>query len=63
MCRSLVADKLRRVGIAEQDARELAHTVINTLEGAELDAQVSHSEQPLHIAGRHLARLISSYRG
>ncbi|MEV0622074.1 hypothetical protein AB0I81_52765 [Nonomuraea sp. NPDC050404] len=41
---------------------ELAHTVINTLEGAELDAQVSRSEEPLHIAGRHLARLINSYR-
>lgn len=60
--RGLVADKLLGAGIAEQDARALAHTVINTLEGAELDAQVSHSEEPLHIAGRHLARLIDSYR-
>jgi AcrR family transcriptional regulator len=60
--RGLVADKLRRAGIGEGDVRELAHTVINTLEGAELDAQVSHSEEPLQIAGRHLARLIDSYR-
>ncbi|GAA3709438.1 transcriptional regulator YxaF [Nonomuraea antimicrobica] len=60
--RSLVADKLRRAGIAEQDVLDLARTAINTLEGAELDAQVSHSEEPLQIAGRHLARLINSYR-
>ncbi|WP_116214054.1 TetR/AcrR family transcriptional regulator [Streptomyces olivoreticuli] len=60
--RGLVADKLRGCGIAEQDAYELAHTVINTLEGAELAAQVARSEEPLLIAGRHLARLITSYR-
>ncbi|GLW11720.1 putative transcriptional regulator, TetR family protein [Microtetraspora sp. NBRC 13810] len=61
--RELVAEKLRGTGIAEDDIPDLAHTVINTLEGAELAAQVSRSEQPLEIAGRHLARLIDSYRG
>ncbi|MFT2017540.1 TetR/AcrR family transcriptional regulator [Streptomyces sp. 796.1] len=60
--RGLVADKLRRSGFAEADAQELAHTVINTLEGAELSAQVSRTPEPMEIAGRHLARLINSYR-
>ena len=56
--RALVAEKLRHTGIAEDDILDLAHTVINTLEGAELAAQVSRSPEPLEIAGRHLARLI-----
>lgn len=43
-------------------AHDLAHSVINMLEGAELSAQVSQSEAPLEIAGRHLARLIDAYR-
>ncbi|MFE6780400.1 TetR/AcrR family transcriptional regulator [Streptomyces sp. NPDC057702] len=60
--RTLVADKLRACGIAEQDARDLAQTVINTLEGAELSAQVSRSAEPMNVAGRHLARLINTYR-
>ncbi|MFD5319438.1 TetR/AcrR family transcriptional regulator [Streptomyces sp. NPDC127098] len=62
--RTLIADKLRAegAGIAEQDAHDLAHTVINTLEGAELTAQVTRSGEPLEIAGRHLARLVDSYR-
>ncbi|MEV4441144.1 TetR/AcrR family transcriptional regulator [Streptomyces sp. NPDC049577] len=60
--RSLVAEALRAAGIAETDAAELAHTVISTLEGAELAAQVSRSEEPLRIAGQHLARLADSYR-
>jgi AcrR family transcriptional regulator len=60
--RGLVRDKLRRSGFAEDVAHDLAHTVINTLEGAELSAQVSESQTPLEIAGRHLARLIDSYR-
>jgi hypothetical protein len=58
----LVSDKLRRAGFADTDARELAATVINTLEGAELAAQVSRSEEPLRIAGRHLAELIDLHR-
>ncbi|MEV0390099.1 TetR/AcrR family transcriptional regulator [Nonomuraea sp. NPDC050643] len=60
--RTVVRDRLRRSGLAEDVAHDLAHTVINTLEGAELSAQVSQSEAPLEIAGRHLARLIGSYR-
>ncbi|MGW1074664.1 TetR/AcrR family transcriptional regulator [Streptomyces sp. NPDC002537] len=60
--RGLVSDRLRRSGIGEEDAYELAHTVIHTLEGAELAAQVARSEEPLLIAGRHLARLVDSYR-
>lgn len=60
--RGLVEDKLRRSGLSEDDARDLAHTVINTLEGAEMSAQVSQSETPLRLAGGHLARLIDSYR-
>jgi len=57
----LVSDKLRRAGIVEDDARELAGTVINMLEGAELSAQVFRSTEPLLVAGRHLAQLIASY--
>ncbi|WP_329110206.1 TetR/AcrR family transcriptional regulator [Micromonospora sp. NBC_01699] len=58
---SLVADKLRGAGVDEESARDLACTVINTLEGAELTAQVSRSARPLDVAGMHLARLITSY--
>ncbi|WP_367131176.1 MULTISPECIES: TetR/AcrR family transcriptional regulator [Streptomyces] len=60
--RGLVRDKLLACGFGTQDALELAHTVINTLEGAEFTAQVARDEEPLLIAGRHLARLIDSYR-
>ncbi|MFE5738216.1 MULTISPECIES: TetR/AcrR family transcriptional regulator [Streptomyces] len=57
-----VHDKLRTAGIPEPDARELAVTVINTLGGAEITAQVFRDDAPLRIAGRHLARLIRTYR-
>jgi AcrR family transcriptional regulator len=60
--RALVRGKLSRAGFADDVAHDLAHSVINLLEGAELSAQVSQSEAPLEIAGRHLARLIDSYR-
>ncbi|GAB2749504.1 TetR/AcrR family transcriptional regulator [Amycolatopsis magusensis] len=58
----LVCAKLRGAGIAEGDARALATTVVSALEGAELSAQVSKSEEPLLAAGRHLAQLIGLYR-
>lgn len=60
--RGLVRAKLSRSGFAEDVAHDLAHTVISTLEGAEMSAQVSQSGAPLEIAGRHLARLVDSYR-
>ncbi|MFF0248460.1 TetR/AcrR family transcriptional regulator [Streptosporangium sandarakinum] len=60
--RRLVFERLRRAGLAEDDAHDLAHTVISTLEGAELAAQVSQDDRPLHAAGRHLARLIDLHR-
>ncbi|TDC93353.1 TetR/AcrR family transcriptional regulator [Actinomadura sp. 7K507] len=60
--RALVRGKLAGSGFAGDVAHDLAHTVINLLEGAELSAQVSQSEAPLEIAGRHLAVLIDSYR-
>jgi len=59
--RGLVRAALERAGFGT-DAADLAHTVINLLEGAELAAQVSRSTEPLEIAGRHLALLISAYR-
>jgi AcrR family transcriptional regulator len=59
--RGLVQDKLRASGMGEGDAHDLAHTVISTIEGAELASQVSRSKEPLEIAGRHLARLITLY--
>ncbi|MFD0147126.1 MULTISPECIES: TetR/AcrR family transcriptional regulator [unclassified Streptomyces] len=60
--RAVVAEKLAAAGFAEADAEELAHTVIATLEGAELAAQTARSAVPLEVAGRHLARLVASYR-
>ncbi|MFD9035270.1 TetR/AcrR family transcriptional regulator [Streptomyces sp. NPDC059567] len=50
--RAVVAEKLRDTGFAGEDAEELAHTVIATLEGAELAAQVARSVTPLEVAGR-----------
>lgn len=60
--RAVVAGRLAATGFAESDAEELAHTVIATLEGAELAAQTARSTVPLEVAGRHLARLVASYR-
>ncbi|KNB53971.1 TetR/AcrR family transcriptional regulator [Streptomyces caatingaensis] len=60
--RGLVFDKLCAAGLGEDDARSLAHTVISTLEGAELAAQVSRDAAPLRAAGEHLARLVGTYR-
>ncbi|UQI49501.1 TetR/AcrR family transcriptional regulator [Streptomyces sp. HU2014] len=60
--RGLVEEKLLDRGFGAESAHELAHTVISTLEGAELAAQLARDEAPLLIAGRHLARLIDSYR-
>ncbi|MFK3732311.1 TetR/AcrR family transcriptional regulator [Streptomyces sp. NPDC088090] len=60
--RDMVADTLLGAGFPEGVARDLATTVISTLEGAELTAQVYRSETPLVVAGEHLARLIDSYR-
>ncbi|WP_212764681.1 TetR family transcriptional regulator C-terminal domain-containing protein [Streptomyces sp. I05A-00742] len=60
--RELVHAGLTAAGIAEDDARELAHPVVSPLEGAEPAARVSRGEEPLHTAGRRLARLISCYR-
>ncbi|MFI6006463.1 TetR/AcrR family transcriptional regulator [Streptomyces sp. NPDC051366] len=57
----LVADKLLGCGFPDTEAHDLAATVINTLEGAEVTAQVTRSESPLLLAGRHLSRLIASY--
>ncbi|MGW6914944.1 TetR/AcrR family transcriptional regulator [Kitasatospora sp. NPDC054939] len=60
--RAIVEEKLLASGYTATDSRELAVTVVNTLEGAEVSAQVSRSEEPLHLAGRHLARLLGTYR-
>lgn len=60
--RTLVRAKLERAGITGEVAHDLAHSVINLLEGAELSAQVSRSTAPLEIAGRHLAVLIDAHR-
>ncbi|MGI5156244.1 LmrA/YxaF family transcription factor [Microbispora sp. CA-102843] len=54
-------DKLLHAGFGDDDARDLATTVISTLEGAEVTAQVHRSEEPLRAAGRQLARLVGSY--
>ncbi|MGW9302947.1 TetR/AcrR family transcriptional regulator [Streptomyces cyaneofuscatus] len=59
----LVFERLKEAGIDEEEARGLAHTVISTLEGAELSAQLSRSREPLDLAGKHLARLVEGARG
>ncbi|WHT21642.1 TetR/AcrR family transcriptional regulator [Crossiella sp. CA-258035] len=58
----LVFEKLKSSGYHEELARELAGTVINALSGAEVSAQVTRSVEPLETTGRHLKRLIESYR-
>ncbi|MEU8773291.1 TetR/AcrR family transcriptional regulator [Streptomyces sp. NPDC048606] len=58
---ALVHDKLLTAGFDAATAQEIAGTVISTLEGAEVTAQVNRSEEPLHAAGRQLARLVRSY--
>lgn len=60
--RDIAAEALHRAGVGETEARDLGWTVINTLEGAEFAAQASQSDEPLRIAGEHLARLIRSYQ-
>ncbi|MFF5448853.1 TetR/AcrR family transcriptional regulator [Streptomyces sp. NPDC012888] len=57
----LVEEKLLACGLSEEDSRDLAMTVLNTLGGAETAAQVGQSRTPLLVAGRHLSRLIASY--
>jgi hypothetical protein len=58
-----VEAKLREAGLDGPDAHDLAHTVISTLEGAELATQVSRDETPLRLAGTHLAQLIRAFVG
>lgn len=60
--RALITDKLLASGLDEETAYELGHVVISTLEGAEIAAQVTRSDEPLEIAGRHLARLVTAQR-
>ncbi|PVE13581.1 TetR/AcrR family transcriptional regulator [Streptomyces scopuliridis] len=57
----VLAAKFRECGFADEDAEELACTVLGALEGAEVTSQVFRSEQPLLTAGRHLARLVRSW--
>ncbi|MGI5470212.1 TetR/AcrR family transcriptional regulator [Streptomyces sp. CA-132043] len=57
----VLRDKFRTAGIAAADAADLALTVMNTLEGAEMAAQLRRSEKPLQVAGHHLERLIRLY--
>ncbi|MEV7195054.1 TetR/AcrR family transcriptional regulator [Streptomyces sp. NPDC093510] len=59
----IVEERLLRAGFGAQDAREVATTVIGALEGAEVTAQVTRSEEPLRVVGRQLARLVGSYGG
>ncbi|QDY77601.1 TetR/AcrR family transcriptional regulator [Streptomyces qinzhouensis] len=55
----LVREKLAASGVPEAEAADLACTIISTLEGAELAAQVTRDDRPLRLAGRHLARLVA----
>ncbi|MEV0645479.1 TetR/AcrR family transcriptional regulator [Phytomonospora sp. NPDC050363] len=60
--RGIVSEALVAGGVGEQDAQDLAYTVISVLEGAELTAQVARSPKALEVAGRHLVRLLGTYR-
>ncbi|MFJ9342419.1 TetR/AcrR family transcriptional regulator [Streptomyces sp. NPDC101733] len=57
----VVAAKLLASGIGEEDARDLAVTIVAALEGAETTAQLTSSRTPLLLAGHHLARLVTTY--
>ncbi|GHC75460.1 TetR/AcrR family transcriptional regulator [Streptomyces flavofungini] len=57
----VVEKKLLASGFTAEDAADVATTVISTLEGAEVTAQVNRSEEPLRAAGRQLARLLRTY--
>ncbi|UYO96846.1 TetR/AcrR family transcriptional regulator [Microbacterium sp. M28] len=57
----IVHDKLVDGGFPARTARDLASTVISTLEGAEVTAQVRRSKEPLLTAGRQLALLIRAH--
>ena len=60
--RALVRAKLARAGFAEDVAHDLAHSVINMLEGAELSAQVSQSTARCRPAISSGAVLVDAYR-
>lgn len=45
--RDIVQDKLVRCGVTDDTAADLAHTVVDTLEGAEMSAQIQQSTTPL----------------
>ncbi|MGV9312788.1 TetR/AcrR family transcriptional regulator [Streptomyces sp. NPDC003691] len=55
----LVREKLAASGVPEGEAADLACTIVSTLEGAELAAQVARDDRPLRLAGTHLARLVA----
>ncbi|WP_369216117.1 TetR/AcrR family transcriptional regulator [Streptomyces flavofungini] len=57
----VVEERLLGAGFGADDAREVATVVISTLEGAEVTAQVTRSEEPLRAAGRQLGRLVGTY--
>ncbi|MDX3855599.1 TetR/AcrR family transcriptional regulator [Streptomyces sp. AK02-01A] len=57
----VLAAKFRRSGFSDEEADDLACTVLAALEGAEVTSQVFRSEQPLLTAGRHMARLVKSW--
>lgn len=58
----VVFRKLTESGFSDKDARELAATVINAISGAEVSAQVTRTVEPLESVGRHLRRLLDTYR-
>ncbi|WP_447038423.1 TetR/AcrR family transcriptional regulator [Streptomyces sp. DSM 118878] len=59
----IVEERLLGAGLDAEAARDLATTVISTLEGAEVTAQVTRSQAPLRAAGRQLSRLVATYLG
>ncbi|GAA2286411.1 putative HTH-type transcriptional regulator YxaF [Streptomyces ruber] len=54
----VLAVKFRDSGFGDEDAEELACTVLSALEGAEVSSQVFRSEEPLLTTGRSMAQLI-----
>lgn len=57
----VVRDRLVEGGVDSVEAAELATTIINSLEGAEVAAQVARDPGPLRLVGKHLAALLRAY--
>jgi TetR/AcrR family transcriptional regulator, lmrAB and yxaGH operons repressor len=61
--REVMARHFVETGLPRRRAAQLASLVLGNIEGALLLARVSRSKEPLHVAGEHLADLITRELG